>query len=85
MAIITIDPGQKMDMKKIMGWVIMLSLVGALGYGFYQILPYLLNMVWGTIELCVGIAIGAVLVYFLLSGSTWRFLSMQEKALLNSF
>lgn len=73
MAMITIDPGQNVDMKKIMGWVVMLAVIGALGYGFYQILPMLLNMVWGTVELLIGIAIAAVLAYFLLSGSTWRF------------
>lgn len=57
MALITLDPGNK-DMKSIMGKVVLFGLIGALGYGFYQILPSLIAFAENTIYL--GAMIGGI-------------------------
>jgi len=51
------------DAKKVSGRFIALLFLGGLGFLFYTyILPFLLKVVWGTVQL----AIGAVVVFFLL-------------------
>ncbi len=63
----------KWDAKKIWGTIMMLIILGGLAVLFYMfILPFLLTMVWGTIQLVVGLAIAIVLLMILTNPKFWR-------------
>jgi len=62
MALMTIDPGN-MDLKKGAGNFFTLLMLGAIGFAAYvYLLPFLLTVVWGTVELIVGMAVLGVLI-----------------------
>lgn len=70
------------DPKQTSGKVLGIGLLGALGLVVYSyILPWLNTIVWGTIELAVGISIAAVLLYILLSPKFWK----RMKIILDTF
>ncbi len=63
----------KWDAKKTWGIIMMVVILAGLALLFYMfILPFLLNIVWGTIELVVGIAIAIVLLMILTNPKFWR-------------
>lgn len=63
----------KWDAKKTWGIIMMVVILGGLGLLFYMyILPFLLSVVWGTIQLVVGIAIAIVLLMILTNPKFWR-------------
>lgn len=60
------------DPKKTSGKVLGIGLLAAAGLlGYYYLLPFLLTIVWGTVELAAGIAVGATLLWILLSKKFW--------------
>jgi hypothetical protein len=72
MSLITVDPGQK-DIKKITGNVVGIAIIAALGLAAYTyVLPYLLTLVWDSVQLGIGIVVAAFLFYILTNGKTWR-------------
>jgi hypothetical protein len=61
------------DAKKTWGTIMAIVILGGLALLFYiYILPFLLKIVWGTVELIVGIAIAIVLLMILTSKKFWR-------------
>lgn len=63
----------KWDAKKIWGTIMMLIILGGLALLFYMyILPFLLNIVWGTVQLIIGIAVAIVLLMILTNPKFWR-------------
>ncbi len=63
----------KWDAKKIWGIIMMLIILGGLAALFFiYVLPFLLTMVWGTIQLVVGLAIAIVLLMVLTNPKFWR-------------
>lgn len=61
------------DPKKGAGRVLGLGLLAGVGLmTYYFILPFLLTIVWGTIQLAVGIVVAAVLLYILMNPSFWK-------------
>jgi hypothetical protein len=61
------------DAKKTWGIIMMVVILGGLGLLFYMyILPFLLSVVWGTVQLIVGIAIAIVLLMILTNPKFWR-------------
>lgn len=81
MSLVKIDPGQK-DIKKITGNVFGLAVLAALGFAAYvYLLPLLLTVVWGTVELAVGIIVGAFLLFTITNGKFWRALRYMSEAL----
>lgn len=63
----------KWDAKKIWGIIMMMVVLGGLAVLFYIfILPFLLTMVWGTVQLVVGIALAIVLLMILTNPKFWR-------------
>ena len=65
MALLTVDPGN-VDLKKTSGKLFTWGIIGAIGFVAYTwLLPFLLTVVWGTLQLMVGI--GAI-IFLLWSG-----------------
>ncbi len=63
----------KWDAKKTWGTIMMLVILAGLGLLFYMyILPFLLSVVWGTVQLIVGIAVAIVLLMILTNPKFWR-------------
>lgn len=63
----------KWDAKKTWGTILMVAILGFLALLFYiYILPFLLSMVWGTIQLVIGIAVALVLLMILANPKFWR-------------
>ncbi|MEO6456290.1 MAG: hypothetical protein ABIN97_19595 [Ginsengibacter sp.] len=63
----------KWDAKKIWGVIMAFVILGGLAVLFYiYVLPFLLNMVWGTIQLVIGIAIAVFLLMVFLNPKFWR-------------
>lgn len=61
------------DPKKNAGRVLGIGLLAALGLVAYAyILPFLLTVVWGTVELAIACAVAGVLLYVLLSPKFWK-------------
>lgn len=61
------------DPKKASGYIVGLLLLAAVGLVAYSyLLPWLLTIVWGTVQLGIGIAVAAVLGYILLSKKFWK-------------
>lgn len=72
-ALVTVDPGSKTDMKKIVGWVILAAIAAVAGYYFFiYVLPFLLTTVWTAIKLVIAIAILGVLLLIFSNKSFWR-------------
>ncbi len=64
---------QKWDAKKTWGTIMAVIILGGLAVLFYiYVLPFLLTMVWGTIQLVIGIAIALVLLMILTNPKFWR-------------
>lgn len=60
------------DPKKGTGKILGLGLLAAGGLMIYwYLLPFLLTIVWGTVELAIGIAVASVLAWILLSKKFW--------------
>lgn len=63
----------KGDAKKTWGTIMTLIILGALALLFYiYILPFLLSVVWGTVQLVIGIAVAIVLLMILTNAKFWR-------------
>ena len=63
----------KGDPKKIWGTIMTVIILAGLGLLFYlYILPFLLSVVWGTVQLIVGIAVAIVLLMILTNAKFWR-------------
>ncbi|MDB5250502.1 MAG: hypothetical protein JWQ40_4896 [Segetibacter sp.] len=63
----------KWDAKKTWGTILMLVILAGLGLLFYMyILPFLLSVVWGTVQLIIGIAVAIVLLMILTNPKFWR-------------
>lgn len=63
----------KWDAKKTWGNVVGIGLLGAVAFGFYKyVLPILLNLVWGTVELVIGIALVIGLLMIVTNPKFWR-------------
>jgi hypothetical protein len=63
----------KGDAKRTWGTVITVAILGVLAVLFYiYILPFLLSVVWGTVQLVIGIAVALVLLMILTNGKFWR-------------
>ncbi len=63
----------KWDAKKTWGAIMAVIILGGLAVLFYLfVLPFLLSVVWGTIQLVVGIAIAIVLLMILTNPKFWR-------------
>jgi len=62
-----------MGCKKTWGTIMMLVILAGLGLLFYMyILPFLLSVVWGTVQLIAGIAVAIVLLMILTNAKFWR-------------
>ncbi|HEV7736952.1 MAG TPA: hypothetical protein VGO47_06215, partial [Chlamydiales bacterium] len=60
------------DPKKGSGRILGIGLLAGVGLLTYSyLLPFLLSVVWGTVELAVGIAVSAFLLWILLSKKFW--------------
>jgi|GEM_PF-396772 len=63
----------KWDAKKTWGTIMTVAIMGGLLVLFYMfVLPFLLSIVWGTIQLVVGIAVAIVLLMILTNAKFWR-------------
>src|SRR4051795_4674782 len=63
----------KGDAKKTWGIIMTMIILGALALLFYiYILPFLLSVVWGTVQLVIGIAVAIVLLMILTNAKFWR-------------
>jgi hypothetical protein len=72
----------KMDPKKTWGNIMTLIILGGLAVLFYiYVLPFLLQVVWGTIQLIVGIAVAVVLLMVLTNPKFWRGMRYFSEAL----
>lgn len=61
------------DPKKTSGKVLGFGLLVGLGLVAYKfILPFLLSIVWGTVELAIGAVVAAVLLYILTNPTFWK-------------
>ncbi len=61
------------DAKKFWGTFIMLVILGGLAVLFYiYVLPFLLSVVWGTVQLIIGIAVAIVLLMIVTNPKFWR-------------
>ncbi|MEI6949570.1 hypothetical protein V9K67_20450 [Paraflavisolibacter sp. H34] len=70
------------DAKKTWGTVMTLIILGGLAVLFYiYVLPFLLSVVWGTIQLVVGIAVAIVLLMILTNPKFWRGMRYFSEAL----
>ncbi len=60
------------DPKKNSGRVLGIGILGALGLVVYSyLLPWLNGIVWGTVELAVGVAVASLVLWILLSKKFW--------------
>ncbi|MEJ7738647.1 MAG: hypothetical protein WKF97_14555 [Chitinophagaceae bacterium] len=76
----------KWDAKKTWGTVMMAAILGGLALLFYLfILPFLINIVWGTIQLVIGIAIAIVLLMILTNPKFWRGMRYFSEAIAQGF
>lgn len=74
------------DAKKTWGIIMMVVILGGLGLLFYMyILPFLLSVVWGTVQLIVGIAIAIVLLMILTNPKFWRGIRYFSEAVAQGF
>src|SRR3954468_6119521 len=63
----------KGDAKKTWGTIMTLVIFAGLALLFYMyILPFLLSVVWGTIQLVIGIAVAIFLLMILTNSKFWR-------------
>lgn len=63
----------KGDPKKTWGTILTIAILGVLAVLFYMyILPFLLSVVWGTVQLVIGIAVAIVLLMILTNRKFWR-------------
>ena len=63
----------KGDAKKTWGTIMTLLILCGLAVLFYiYILPFLLSVVWGTVQLIIGIAVAIVLLMILTNAKFWR-------------
>lgn len=63
----------KWDAKKTWGTILMVAILGVLALLFYiYILPFLLSIVWGTVQLVIGIVVALVLLMILFNPKFWR-------------
>ncbi|MEJ7768950.1 MAG: hypothetical protein WKF89_14130 [Chitinophagaceae bacterium] len=63
----------KQDAKKTWGTILTIVIMVALAVLFYiYVLPFLLSIVWGTIQLVIGIAIAIVLLMIFTNPKFWR-------------
>ena len=63
----------KWDPKKTWGAIMAVIILGGLAVLFYiYVLPFLLAMVWGTVQLVVGIAVAILLLMILTNPKFWR-------------
>lgn len=63
----------KMDPKKTWGTLMMIVILAGLALLFYlYILPFLLTIVWGTVQLIIGIAVAVLLLMILANPKFWR-------------
>lgn len=63
----------KGDAKKTWGTIMTVVILAALAVLFYiYLLPFLLSVVWGTIQLVIGIAVALVLLMILTNRKFWR-------------
>src|SRR5919107_708113 len=63
----------KWDAKKIWGTIMMIIILGGLALLFYMyVLPFLLSVVWGTVQLIIGIAVAILLLMILTNSKFWR-------------
>ena len=63
----------KWDAKKTWGTIMTVVILGGLLVLFYMfVLPFLLSLVWGTIQLVIGIAVSIVLLMILTNAKFWR-------------
>lgn len=63
----------KGDPKKTWGTIMTLVILAGLALLFYMyILPFLLSVVWGTVQLIIGIAVAIVLLMILTNKKFWR-------------
>lgn len=59
--------------KKTLGYVFALSVFAVLGWSFVTyVLPKLVTIAWNLVSLGIAIGVGAFLLYFLTSPTTWR-------------
>src|SRR3954470_8403435 len=63
----------KADPKKTWGTIMTVVILGALALLFYiYVLPFLLSVVWGTVQLIIGIAVAIFLLMILTNSKFWR-------------
>jgi hypothetical protein len=63
----------KGDARKTWGTIMTIILFGGLALLFYvYVLPFLLSVVWGTVQLIVGIAVAVFLLMILTNPKFWR-------------
>src|SRR3954452_3901112 len=63
----------KGDPKKAWGTVMTIVILGGLALLFYiYVLPFLLSVVWGTVQLIIGIAVAIFLLMILTNPKFWR-------------
>src|SRR5207253_8151786 len=63
----------KGDPKKTWGTIMTFVILGGLALLFYiYVLPFLLSVVWGTVQLIIGIAVAIVLLMILTNAKFWR-------------
>ncbi len=63
----------KGDAKKTWGLIMAVIILGGLAVLFYiYVLPFLLSVVWGTVQLVIGIAVAIVLLMILTNPKFWR-------------
>jgi len=72
----------KGDAKKTWGTIMTLVILIGLAVLFYiYILPFLLNIVWGTVQLIIGIAVAILLLMILTNKKFWRGLRYFSEAI----
>lgn len=72
----------KWDAKKLSGTAITLIILGALGFVAYvYLLPFLLSVVWGTVQLAIGVVVGSFLLMTLLNPKFWRAMRYLSEAI----
>lgn len=72
----------KWDAKKISGSFVTLAVLGGLGLiAYIYLLPFLLSLVWNTVQLAVGIIVGGFLLMTLLNPKFWRAMRYLSEAI----
>lgn len=75
----------KTDPKKTWGTIMTVVILAALGLLFYlYILPFLLTIVWGTVQLVIGIGVAIFLLMILTNKKFWRGLHYFSEAIAQS-